>query len=223
MSDSTEPGRVTGSHERVARNTNRGADSRSPVGSPLAIALTVVAVAAGFLIFRSISDDGSAGGVPGGATTLPVVTAPGGGAAAPTVPGQVTAPAVTGAPDREGAVVVVGNASAASGVAADMTEQLADLGYTMGTATDQAEGLENLETSIVYYVPGGSAETVANSLANDMGGLTVEPMPSTLPVASLGDDGTVVLMLGNDYAGDEVPGPSPSTPAVPSTPTSETT
>ncbi|MDQ3543612.1 MAG: LytR C-terminal domain-containing protein [Actinomycetota bacterium] len=223
MSDPTEPGRVTGSHERVSRTTTRGADSGSPVGSPLAIVLTVVAVAAGFLVFRSISDSDSAGGLPGG--TVSGVTIPGGGTAAPIVPGQVTTPTptVAGAPTRTGADVVVGNASAASGVAADMTQQLSDLGYTMGTATDQADGQENLETSIVYYVPGGSAEAVAQSLANDMGGLTVEPMPSTLPVASLGENGTVLLMLGNDYAGEDVPGPAPATPSIPATPTSEPT
>lgn len=223
MSDPTEPGRVTGSHERVSRNTKRGADSGSPVGSPLAIVLTVVAVAAGFLVFRSISDDDSAGGLPGGATTVSGVTIPGGGTAAPIVPGQVTTPipTVAGTPTRTGADVVVGNASAASGVAADMTQQLSDLGYTMGTATDQADGQENLETSIVYYVPGGSAEAVAQSLATDMGGLTVEPMPSTLPVASLGENGTVLLMLGNDYAGEDVPGPAPATPSIPATPTSQ--
>ncbi len=224
MSDPTEPGRVTGSHERVSRNSTRGANSGSPVGSPLAIVLTVVAVAAGFLVFRSISDSDSAGGLPGGAT-VSGVTIPGGGTAAPIASGQATTPISTGAgaPTRTGADVVVGNASAASGVAADMTQQLSDLGYTMGTATDQADGQENLETSIVYYVPGGSAEAVAQSLAIDMGGLTVEPMPSTLPVASLGENGTVLLMLGNDYAGEDVPGPAPATPSIPATPTSQST
>ena len=224
MSDPTDPGRVTGSQERVSRTPSRPSDSGSPVGSPLTIVLTLIALAAGLLIFRSISDDGNAGGLPGG-TTLPVVTDVSGNTVPTTLPGQVTtptAPAVTPPPSRIGATVVVGNASAASGVAAGMTEQLTELGYTMGAATDQAEGQENLETSIVYYVVGNDTEAVARSLANDLGGLTVEPMPSTEPVVSMGD-GTVLLMLGNDLAGEEIPGAPPSVPSVPSAPTTATT
>lgn len=225
MTDPTDPGRVTGSHERVSRNTSRQADGPSPVGSPLSIVLAVIAVVAGFLLFRSISDDGNAagGGLPT-AVTSPA-TVPGGG----TVPGVTTPgattpnPTSTVAPSKSGATVVVANASSTGQVAQPMSDQLAALGYTMGEPTSQVEGPENLEESIVYFVAGAEAEAVARALANDMGGLAIEPMPSSIPTEGGTIDGDVLLMLGNDYAGDEVPGPPPSALAVPSVPTTATT
>ena len=42
----------------VPRRTPRSADGGAPVSGALAIVLAVVAVVAGFLILRSISDDG---------------------------------------------------------------------------------------------------------------------------------------------------------------------
>ena len=225
MSDPTDPGRVTGSHERTQRNNTRVGDSGSPVGSPLTIVLAVIAVVAGFLIFRSISDDGAGvAGLDGGAgTTLPVVTDPT-GAVVSTLAGQVTTPTVTVAPTRAGATVVVANASSTGQVAAPMSEQLAALGYTMGEPTSQAAGDDypNLDTSIVYFEVGNNSEAVARQLGLDMGGLTVEPMPDPPPVEGGVASGPVVLMLGNDLAGEDVPGPGPTTPAIPSTPTSTT-
>jgi hypothetical protein len=224
MSDHTDPGHVTGSHERTTRSGPRVGDSGAPVGSPLTIVLALIAVAVGFLIFRSISDDGDAlgGGVlPDGATTVP---------AGATAPGQTTTPgdpAVAGAttpttavPDtRSGATVVVANASSTGQVAQPMSDQLAELGYTMGEATSQIEGPDNLEVSIVYFSVGNNCEAVARTLGNDMGGLDVEAMPAEVPTEGNIVDGCVLLMLGNDLAGEEVPGPPPQAPAAPTTPT----
>ena len=225
MSDSTDPGGMSGSHERTSRSTRAG-DSGSPVGSPLTIVLAVIAVAVGFLIFRSISDDGDAGGlidVPDGGTTIPVAQP--GETAAPgsTVSGAATtiAAAQTGRV-TDGATVVVANASSTGQVAAPMSDQLAELGYTMGEPMSQEEGPDNLEESIVYFSVGNNCEAVARSVANDMGGLEVEAMPTPIPVEGGAIDGCVLLMLGNDYAGEDVPGPPPSAPAAPSTPTATT-
>ena len=219
MSDHTDPGHVTGSHERTSRAGTRVGDSGSPVGSPLTIVLAVIAVAVGFLIFRSISD----GDANGGAFPNPNTTLPDGGTVAPgqtTVQGGTagpTTPTTQAAETRSGATVVVANASSQGGVAAAMSDQLAELGYTMGEPTsDLAE--EGLEASIVYYSVGNNTIAVAQTLARDMGGIEIEEMPSPIPVESLGD-GSVVLMLGNDYAGEDVPGPPPQAPAAPTNPT----
>jgi len=190
------------------------------VGSPLTIVLAVIAVVAGFLIFRSISDEGSAGGLPSD-VTLPVVTDASGATVATTAAPGATSPAVTTtvAPTRTGATVVVANASSTGQVAGPMSDQLEALGYTMGEPTSQVEGPDNLETSIVYFSVANNSEAVARTLARDMGGLEVEPMPDPIPVEGGVIDGPVLLMLGNDYAGEEVPGPPPAAPTVPALPT----
>ena len=229
MSDHTDPGHVTGAHERPGRGAGtRVGDSGSPVGSPLTIVLAVIAVAVGFLIFRSISDDGDAlggGALPGvdGATTttIPGVTPPDAGTAAP---GATTVAPTTVAPPKTGATVVVANASSTGQVAGPMSDLLGAAGYTMGEPTSQIDGPDNLEESIVYFDVGNNCEAVANSVAIDMGGLDVEAMPSPVPTEGNAIDGCVLLMLGNDYAGDEeLPGPPPAAPAAPTSPTTTTT
>src|SRR5215213_4649183 len=80
MSDRTDSGRVSDVYERPSR-ANRVGDSGSAVGSLLTIVLAVIAVAAGFLVFRSIGDDDNTGGVgdlPGVNATMPTrLTSPG--------------------------------------------------------------------------------------------------------------------------------------------------
>jgi hypothetical protein len=202
MSDPTDPGGVGANAER-ARSTRVG-DSGSPVGSPLTIVLALIAVLVGFLIFRSI-DDSDAGGIESGGGTTAATTAT-------TAPGATTAttaaPATTAAAGRvtDGATVIVANASAAGGEAANMSQELESAGYTLAEPTDQAEGDENLETSIVYYVTAPpQIKAVADSVARDLGGLTVEAMPSPIPVngGSIGT-ATVLVMMGNDIAGESI-------------------
>src|SRR5688572_8114418 len=160
MSDPTDPG-VSGAHERPSRSTRVG-DSGSPVGSPLTIVLAVIAVAAGLLIFRPISDDGNAGGlgdIPDAATTVPAITQPGETAApGSTAAGTATTTAAATGRVTDGATVVVANASSTGQVAGPMSDQLAELGYTMGEPTSQEEGPDNLEDSIVYFSVGNNCE-----------------------------------------------------------------
>jgi LytR cell envelope-related transcriptional attenuator len=202
MSDPTDPGGV-GAHAERGRPSARVGDSGSPVGSPLTIVLALIAVVVGFLIFRSI-DDSDAGGleVPGGSTTTVA------GAGTTTVAGATatTATPATTAATRvtEGATVIVANASSASGVAAQMTEELDTAGYSMAEPTD-ATG-DNLDTSAVYFVEAPpQIQTVAQSVARDLGGVTARPMPARIPVegGSIGT-ATVLVMLGDDIAGESL-------------------
>lgn len=221
MSDHTDPGHVTGSHERTSRAGTRVGDSGSPVGSPLTIVLAVIAVAVGFLIFRSISDGDANGGALPGATTLPAggTVAPGqttvaGGTAGPTTP-TTSAERVT-----EGGSVVVINAGEVSQSAAGMTAELADLGYaTVDGISDNDE--DAAEETIVYFSGPGGPEAVARSVANDLGGVTVEAAPSDMttlinPEDSAGE-ASVFVMLGTDLSGDSLP--LPQAPAAPTNPT----
>lgn len=218
MSDLTDPGGVGANAERA--RSSRVGDSGSPVGSPLTIVLAVIAVVAGFLIFRSI-DDGDAGGGGGATTTVAggaATTTPGGGAA------TTAAPATTAASERvtEGATVIVANASAADRVAGLMTDELDGVGYSTAEPTDAAG--ENLDESIVYFVSTPpSIQAVAESVARDLGGLTVEPMPTPIPVEgnNLGT-ATVLVMLGNDIAGESIEDLRESSPPAPA-PASTTT
>ena len=107
----------------------------------------------------------------------------------------------------EGAVVMVANASAVTGAAATLTEQLGAVKFTTATATNAAGIDESLEVSKIYAKPG--AEAVANQLAELMGGVVVAAMPTPAWItggsAALGDV-TVLVMLGKDLAGKQLPG-----------------
>jgi LytR cell envelope-related transcriptional attenuator len=188
--------------ERGSRRTARVGNSGSPVGSTLSIVLAVVAVIAGFLILRAITDDddGDDGSLvtpgtdePGSDGTTPATATPG------TV-GPTTVPATT-LPQRvtTGATVVVANASGIGGSAGAMTTALEAAGYTMGTAGNTTG--EQQETSVIYYVAGDpAAQAVAQSVATDMGGLQIAEMPSPPPIdAGLGTS-TVLVMVGTDTA-----------------------
>ncbi|MEM1334485.1 MAG: LytR C-terminal domain-containing protein, partial [Actinomycetota bacterium] len=166
-----------------------------------------VAVVAGFLILRNLTDDGTAAvagpsGDPGAAlddgsteTTLPdpildVITS------TTTIPTTTTIPLVT-----EGATVAVANANTVGGSAGDMTKTLELEGFTMGTAVN-ASG-PNLQDSIVYYDPGvAGALDVANSVAFVLGGLSVSEVTTPVPTESGSLDGAgVLLLLGDNQAG----------------------
>jgi len=96
-----------------------------------------------------------------------------------------------------------------------MTEKLAAVEYSVGEPTNYTPD-EDLEDTVVYFSVGVNTEAVARSVARDLGGVDVQPMPADPPVESLGN-GSVLVVLGNDMANkDLVAGP----PAVPSAPTS---
>jgi hypothetical protein len=211
-------GPADGEPERGTRRPSRAGDSGSPVGSTLSIVLAVIAVIAGFLILRAITDDddGDAGGL--GATTDDAGSLAGAGSVPTSAGGSAdTTPTTTG-PVRTGAMVVVANASGVSGSAAAMTQALQGAGYTTGTAGNSTG--EQLTASVVYYVAGdAAAQAVASSVATDLGGVATAEMPATPPIdAGLGG-GTVLVMVGTDTAGKTlndlnpagaVPAPAPA-------------
>jgi hypothetical protein len=222
---------VTDGSGPIPRRAGRASEGGAPVSGALAIVLAVVAVVAGFLILRSISDDDTELGIPvGGATgsTVPTPTSPppGGSVAtpAPTTPSTV-------APIKTGATVVVANASFIGGTAGQMSRALEADGYSMGDATDAA-GLEGaLTASIIYYDPAQvGALPVANTLAASLGGgVTVVELPAGTPPIESGDlaGAGVLLMLGTDKAGKSLadlnPAAAPAAPAqitnpIPATP-----
>ena len=146
MSDPTDPGGVGANAER-GRPSTRVGDSGSPVGSPLTIVLALIAVAVGFLIFRSIDDDADGLEAAGGSTTVAAgattTAAPGATTAATTAPATSAVALVT-----EGATVIVANASAAGGEAQNMQDALEEAGFTVTDEATSDSNTEPLEESI---------------------------------------------------------------------------
>ena len=186
----------------AARRTPRQGVGGSPVGSWLTIVLAVVAVIAGFLILRNITNDSSASpndvvpgeetGTPATDDTLVDISVPVTEATTTTT----TIPRIT-----EGASVVVANANTVGGSAGGMSRTLELAGYTVIDPVN-ASG-PNLTASIVYFDSAqASAEAVANSVALDLGGVEVLDLPTPAPTADgdIGDAGVLVL-LGDDEAG----------------------
>ena len=200
MTDAPE-GPAEGEPERGTRRSTRAGDGGSPVGSTLSIVLAVIAVIAGFLILRAITDDDD-GGDAGAITPITDGSTPGAG----TGDGRLDAghgrrPRATAPPvAKSAATVVVANASGVRGSAAGMTQALTGAGYTMGEPGD-ATG-ENLAATIVYYVDGdATAQAVAALVAADMGGVQTGPMPIPPPIQQGLGAGTVLVMVGTDTAG----------------------
>jgi hypothetical protein len=182
-----------------SRKSPRQGIGGSPVGSTLSIVLAVIAVVAGFLILRNITDDndGASGAIGDGSgevvdsTTTTVDL----GLETTTIAPTTTVPALV----TEGATVVVANASGVPGSAGRMSTSLGAAGYTMAEATNATS---QLEVSIVYYDPAVvAAQAVAESVARSMGGLEVAPVPTPVPIEGGALNGSgVVVMLGTAQA-----------------------
>lgn len=182
-------------------------DARSPVGSTLSIVLAVIAVIAGFLILRELTDDDGGGTAIGSDDTAVDGTALGGAGVTSTTNGlgggglTTTTASAASTKTLSGATIAVANVSGVGGSAAAMSSALETAGYEgvgepgNGTGADQ-------ETSSVYYVAGdAAAEAVARSIAADLGGVTTAEMPATRPASGGDTDSvTVLVMLGTDAA-----------------------
>ena len=209
---------------QIPRRSTRVGDGRAPVTGALAIVLAVVAVVAGFLILRSISDGGeqsldfdgtgssSSDEQPSGDDDAPDSTTDGSIATLPTT--TTVPPLVT-----TGASVIVANANAVGGSASAMSRALeTGAGFTMVDPVNSSATIGDLDASVIYFdatVP--AAETVAGSLSTVLGGVaTIAPMPETPPTR----DGTlngaqVLLMLGNDKAGKTLAELAPAAASTP--------
>jgi hypothetical protein len=215
----------------VQRRSPRSSDGGAPVSGALAIVLAVIAVVAGFLILRSISDGGDnqldiepedgAAGAPDGSTS--------------TVPSSVTSVIVTTtttAPiTTDGATVVVANANGIGGSAATMSRALeSGPGFTMGEPMDASDATGDLETTVIYFDPAQpAAQAVASSVDSALGGgTTILPLPAGTPPVASGDIGGagVLVMLGLDKAEKTLEELNPSantSPAVITNPPLSTT
>ncbi len=196
---------------QIPRRSPRMADGGAPVSGALAIVLAVVAVVAGFLILRSISDGGNTsadfpepgnGSVTDGDSSgdgdATGTTSPDGAVA--TLPSTTTLPVIV----VDGASVVVANANGQGGTASAMSRAIeTGAGFTVVDPTDASSTIPDLDESVIYFDPATpAAQEVANSLARVLGGVSsVAPLEGTAPT----QDGTlngahVLLMLGKDKA-----------------------
>jgi LytR cell envelope-related transcriptional attenuator len=109
----------------------------------------------------------------------------------------------------EGAVLIVANASEVDGAARKLTDELAAKGFAVNKPLNAAGIEKKLDVSKVYFLP--DARPVAESVAMLLGGLTTAAMPTPVWIqganAALGD-ASVVVMLGADLAGTDIPGVS---------------
>ncbi|MFT4616170.1 MAG: hypothetical protein ACI89G_001499 [Minisyncoccia bacterium] len=192
---------VGGGAGATRRNPRQGVGG-SPVGSTLSIVLAVVAVIAGFLILRNLTQEDSSvarSGDPSGqtagvdattTTTIDVGVTTSSEAPATTVP-----PAFV----TEGAVVVVANGNTFGGSAGRMSEALGTTGYNMGTPVNAQQ---TIDESIVYFDPTNpSAQAVAESVGRTLGDISVLTVSNPAPTenGSL-DEAGVLVVLGNNQA-----------------------
>jgi len=182
-------------------NENAGRTGRTngaaPMGSTVAIAVTLVALVLGFLILRKVNDGGDSTTAKPDTTTSvasettldPTVTV------APTDAPTTTVAAVT-----TGTKVQVANASSVDGAAGRMSTALGGKGYEMAEAVSASEKLE--VSKVLYNADDPAALPVATSLAALFGGIEIVAQGVPVPVATgnWAEGSGVVLMLGNDSA-----------------------
>lgn len=186
----------------ASRRTPRQGVGGSPVGSWLTIVLAVIAVIVGFLILNNITGDSGVAstgttdsdvGVTDTSDTLVDVVLP---------DATTTTTTTTIVRTTTGSSVLVANANTVGGSAGNMTRTLELAGYDMIADPVNATG-PNIIGSIIYFDSAqASAEAVANSVARDLGGVSVLPVPTPAPTTegNLGSAGVLVL-LGDDQAG----------------------
>ena len=171
--------------------TGRHATPSQPVALPpnamaRGVAVVIVAVIAGFVLYKATIADssGDVASVSTSATTIPAID-----------PNATPATVVAATPERAPAEVkvVAVNAAAVNGVAGKATTLLVSLGYNPLTPTTSAT---QFDSSRIYYQPGFDREAL--SLAATLGLLPeqVEAMPATPPieVAVLQDAGLLLVV-----------------------------
>jgi hypothetical protein len=209
---------------QIPRRAPRASDGGAPVSGALAIVLAVVAVVAGFLILRSISDGGNTqldvaagdgNAEPGDDRDDPDSTDVTDGSAVPTLPTTTTVPPIV----TDGASVLVANANGVGGSASSMSRALeTGAGFTVVDPVNSSSTIGDIDESVIYFDPtNAAAQAVADSLSRVLGGVgTIAPLEGTPPTADGSLNGAgVLLMLGNDKAGKTL---AELAPALASTP-----
>lgn len=176
--------------------TSRSVPPAAPIGSSVAVVVTVLALVLGFLILRQVNSDPAAVGPAGGGADSTSTTLSGLATSSTAALPSTTEPMV-----YSGATVVVANCSSLNGVAKELTLALGGLGWTTVTAVN---GTVKLATSkVLYNDQDPAALPVARSVAKTLGGIQVEPAPVQLPAGegTWPEGAAVLVMLGDDYAG----------------------
>jgi hypothetical protein len=192
----------------IPRRTPRAGEGGAPISGALAIVLAVVAVVAGFLILRTLSDGGESaiGTSPGGAVDTGEAPETSGATtgdtgSVPQLPTTTTQPPLI----VDGAIVMVANANGVGGSAGAMTTALeVGPGFEMADPTNSSSAVGVLEESQIYYdATNLAALDVADSLNRVLGGdVAVAPLEGTPPVSDGSiEPASVLLMLGVDKEG----------------------
>jgi len=185
----------------------RVGDGPPQVSGVVAIVLAAVAVIAGYLILRSITDGGNDTGAlnPGGGIEAPETgssTVPDSSDSVPSLPTQTTEPppAHPVGPSK----LIVANANGKSG-SADQASRVLSSSAKFETVepTNDTPSSPNIDTSLIYFDPSDpDAEAVAGTLKYVLGGTpNIAELPDPIPIANDGDmkGATVLLMLGTDF------------------------
>ena len=170
----------------------------------MVLAAAAVAVIAGFVVLRSITNPtaGSLEVVSVGATTTVTSPASTTDLSPSTTTTITTTTTTTLAPSvaKSRAIVVVANASGVNRSATAMAAELEADGYTTAPVANGTG--PQLERSIVYYLPGDPASlAVARLLVEQIPTARALPMPEPPPLDRPLSGATVALMLGRDAAG----------------------
>ena len=185
--------------------TARVGDTRAPVTTVVVLAGAAIAVIAGFLILRSITDPAAGSEAVVGDVATTTVAAPASTTGMSlsietTTTTSTTSTTVAPRASKSDATVVVANASGVDGSATAMTADLAAAGYTTAPVAN-ATG-PRLEQSIIYYLQGDAASLgVARLLAEQIPTAQTLPMPQPPPLDRPLSAATVALLLGRDAAG----------------------
>jgi len=198
------------SSPRHRRRTPRFGDSGAPITTGALLVAAAVAVIAGFVVLRSITEQvdesesivGSDIAASHVATTT-VTAAPMSTAARPlstTTTTSTTSTTVASSAAKSDAIVVVANASGVDRSATAMISELEAEGYTTAPVANTTG--PRLERSIIYYLVEDPASlAVARLLAEQIPTAQTLAMPEPPPLDRPLNGATVALLLGRDAAG----------------------
>jgi len=194
--------------EDANESAGRSGSNGVSVSTTLSVIVAAIAVLLGFLILRDVNRDRDTTSAPVGTETTVVD---------PTAESTV-APTDTTTLPRSGFKVMVANASGITGSAGQMSTALQSEQFIVTQPVNADVTIGKQSVTVVYYVEGYSS--AATAVAEILGGLKIEPVPTPAPVqdGSLGE-AQVLIMLGTDLAGKLLPGALPTAPVEATTTT----
>jgi hypothetical protein len=177
-----------------------------PVRVVRGVALVVVGVALGVILFHSV------GRAPAGSVAS-VASTPGPQSTATTSPAPATT--ATARPPAQ-VKTLVANGTKTSGAGSKVSDTLRKAGYNVLAPTNTTAPAAS---SAVLFVPGFASEAGAVATALGLAPTTVMPVPTSSPVANI-QAANVVVVIGPDLASQGSPAPAaPTTSTTARTPT----